>query len=180
MLKNLLNSYETIKFEIEKDLCREAKFYNVLRYIFLNNSIQAIFLFRLCRKIATKWYLKPLFLILEYLRVWLSSCYISSKALIEKGLYLPHATGIVIGSGVRIGKNCTIYQNVTIGRKDVNVNDYPIIGSNVIICAGACIIGNIRVGNNSVVGANAVVISDVPAGSTVVGVPAKVIKNENI
>jgi len=86
------------------------------------------------------------------------------------GLYIPHPVGTVIVAK-RIGKNCSIIANVTIGMR--NEWDFPEIGDNVFIGAGARVLGGIKVGDNAVIGANAVVIHDVPAGATVVGIPAK-------
>jgi len=85
-----------------------------------------------------------------------------------------HGIGVILGNGVKLGKNCIINQNVTIGGKN---GGFPVIGDNVRIYTGACIIGNVKVGNNSIIGANALVIHDVKPGSVVVGVPAKKIKN---
>lgn len=87
-----------------------------------------------------------------------------------------HLDGIVIGSGVKIGNNCTIYQQVTLGK---NKGEFPVIGDNVTIFAGAKILGGIKIGNNAVIGANAVVLKDVPDDSVAVGVPAKVVKKDN-
>lgn len=74
----------------------------------------------------------------------------------------------------RIGENCTIYTKVSVGYKN---NKHPIIGDNVSICLGATVLGGIHVGNNSVIGARALVIHDVPENTVVGGVPAKVIKS---
>lgn len=103
--------------------------------------------------------------------------YISPNAEIGIGLKLPHPTGVVIGDGVKIGKNCTIFQQVTCGGArlgDAKNNQYPVIGDNVVFFAGAKIIGKIIIESNSVVGANSVVIKDVPEGSTVVGIPGQI------
>jgi len=89
------------------------------------------------------------------------------------GFYIAHPAGSVI-SPKRMGKNCTIVHNVTIGMR--NEWEFPEIGDNVFIGAGARVLGGIRIGDNAVIGANAVVIHDVPDGATVVGIPAKVIK----
>lgn len=105
--------------------------------------------------------------------------YISPNATIGVGLKLPHPTGIVIGSGVEIGLNCTIFHQVTLGGArlgDAQNNFYPKVGDNVIFFAGAKIIGKISIGSNCVVGANSVVVKNVPAGCTVVGVPARIIR----
>lgn len=106
------------------------------------------------------------------------SCFLSPQAQIGEGLKLPHPVGIVIGDGVQIGKRVIIYQGVTIGagRVGEGVNGlYPKIGNDVIIYAGAKVIGNINIGDGAVIGANAVVIADVPKGGVVVGVPARLV-----
>lgn len=82
--------------------------------------------------------------------------------------------GVVIHPGADIGNNVKILQNVTIGGR--NGKGAPCIEDNVIIGAGACILGDITIGSNSQIGANAVVLNDIPPNSVVVGIPAKVIK----
>jgi serine O-acetyltransferase len=85
------------------------------------------------------------------------------------GLYIPHTIGMVIAAK-SIGENCSIIHNVTIGmRKE---HKFPSIGDNVFIGAGARVLGGIHIGDGAAIGANAVVIQDVPAGMTVVGIPA--------
>jgi len=104
--------------------------------------------------------------------------FISAKAEIPRSTRLRHPIGIVIGDGVSLGEGVIIYQNVTIGGArvgDVVKGNYPSIGKNTIIFAGAIIIGNIKIGNNCVIGANAVVTKDIPDNSTAVGVPAKIL-----
>lgn len=106
-----------------------------------------------------------------------TGCFLSPKATIGKGLSLPHPTGIVIGDGSVLGDNVTIYQNVTLGQKG-GTDAYPTIGNNVTIYAGACLIGDITIGDGAVVGANSVVTKDVDAKTTVAGVPAKVLNTK--
>lgn len=91
-----------------------------------------------------------------------------------EGLNLPHPTGIVIHPEVVIGSNCMIMQQVTIGQ--LSGEGVPVIGSNVYIGAGAKILGPITIGDGAKIGANAVVLNDVPPGSTAVGVPSKVVR----
>ena len=89
------------------------------------------------------------------------------------GLRLPHKGGIVIHPAAVIGNNCEIMQGVTIGNNILKDRDaVATIGDNVLICAGAKIIGAVTIGNNVVIGANAVVTKDVPDGTIVAGVPA--------
>jgi len=88
------------------------------------------------------------------------------------GLMIPHPNGIVIHPDTTIGPNCLLFQQVTIGSRD---SSPPVIGGHVDIGAGAKVLGAIRIGNDVRIGANAVVLTDVEEGSTVVGIPAKVI-----
>ena len=95
---------------------------------------------------------------------------------IEGGLYIEHGFATIITCS-HIGKNCWINQQVTIGNSDAS--HCPYIGDNVSIKAGAKIIGDVTIGNDVIVGANAVVVKDVPDHSIVAGVPARVIKTRN-
>ena len=97
-------------------------------------------------------------------------CYIAPSAQIAKELKFPHPIGIVIGEGVIIGKSCTIYQNVTIGRKNKSVPEYPTIGDNVTIYCNSTLIGNINIGDNVIIGCNSVVLKSVKENSKCVGV----------
>lgn len=106
-------------------------------------------------------------------------CYIGDRSNIEIGVIFPHPNGIVIGGETKIGKNCVIYQQVTFGGKimgDAQQGNYPSLEDNVTVFAGAKIIGNIQIGQNSIIGANSVVNKDVPSFSVVGGVPSKIIK----
>lgn len=92
------------------------------------------------------------------------------------GLMLDHGTGIVIGETAVVGDNCSILQNVTLGGNGKETGDrHPKIGSNVLLAAGAKVLGNITVGNCSKVAAGSVVLKDVPPNKTVAGVPAKIV-----
>lgn len=104
-----------------------------------------------------------------------SGCYISPKAKIGPGLYLPHPVGIVIGDGVIIGSGVSIYQHVTLGSSDRGANAYPALGDHCRVFAGAVIVGQIEIGPRAVVGASAVVLRSIPAGAKAVGNPARVI-----
>jgi len=96
------------------------------------------------------------------------------NARIGGGLLIPHPNGIVIHPGSRIGPNCLIFQQVTIG----DAGGVPTIGGHVDIGAGARVLGPVVVGDHARIGANAVVLSDVPAGATAVGIPARIVSRE--
>lgn len=98
-------------------------------------------------------------------------------AKIGKGLFIDHGTGVVIGETTEIGDYCTLYQGVTLGGtgKDKGKR-HPTLGNNVMVGAGAKILGPFKVGDNAKVGANALVLSEVPPNATAVGVPARIVK----
>ena len=88
------------------------------------------------------------------------------------GLLIPHPNGIVIHPDVRVGPNCLIFQQVTLGARSAKV---PTVGGHVDFGAGAKVLGSITLGDHAVVGANAVVLIDVPEGATAVGIPATLV-----
>lgn len=100
-------------------------------------------------------------------------CIISADAVIDETVKIPHPTGIVIGAGCVIQKNVMIFQNVTIGRKDANIWEYPIIHENCVLYSNAVIIGKIEVAPNTIVGANSVLTKSTEKNSLYVGSPAK-------
>lgn len=96
-------------------------------------------------------------------------------AKIGKGLFIDHGAGVVIGETAEIGDYCTIYHNVTLGGTGKEKGKrHPTVGNNVLIGTGAKILGPFKIGDNAMIGANAVVLNEVPPGATVVGVPGKV------
>ena len=98
-------------------------------------------------------------------------------AVIGKNLLIDHGCGVVIGETAIVGDNCTIYQGVTLGGTGKESGKrHPTIGNNVFIGSGAKILGNINIGDNVKIGANSVVLKDIPPNSTAVGIPAKIIK----
>ncbi len=102
-------------------------------------------------------------------------------ATIGKGLFIDHGTGVVIGETCIIGDNVTLYQGVTLGGNGKEHGKrHPTIGNNVMISAGAKVIGSFTVGDNSKIGAGSVVVKPVPPNSTVVGVPGQVVKRDNV
>ncbi len=98
-------------------------------------------------------------------------------AKIGNGLFIDHGMGVVIGETSEIGDNCTIYHNVTLGGTGREKGKrHPTLGNNVLVGAGAKILGPFKIGSNSLIGANAVVLSEIPDDSTVVGVPGRIVR----
>ena len=106
---------------------------------------------------------------------FLTGIEIHPGATIGRGLVIDHGTGVVIGETTEIGDNCTIYQGVTLGGtgKDVGKR-HPTLGDNVLVGAGAKVLGPIVIDSNSKIAANAVVLKDIPENSTAVGIPARI------
>lgn len=102
-------------------------------------------------------------------------------AQIGKGFFIDHGNGVIIGETTVIGDNVTLYQGVTLGGTGKEQGKrHPTIGNNVMISAGAKVLGSFKIGDNSKIGAGSVVLEEVPPNSTVVGVPGRVVKRDNI
>lgn len=97
---------------------------------------------------------------------------------VGEGLVIQHGFGTRIGCS-RMGRNCQVWQGVTIGKRRSGVNEpRPVIGDNVKICANSLVLGGVTIGDNAVVGAASVVLESVPAGCVVVGNPARIVKRK--
>ena len=102
-------------------------------------------------------------------------------ATIGKGLFIDHGTGVVIGETAVLGDNVTLYQGVTLGGTGKEQGKrHPTLEDNVMVSAGAKVLGSFTIGDNSKIGAGSVVLSTVPPNSTVVGVPGRVVKRNNV
>lgn len=102
-------------------------------------------------------------------------------AKIGRGLVIDHGMGVVIGETAEIGDNCTLYQGVTLGGtgKDCGKR-HPTLGNNVMVGAGAKVLGPFKIGDNSKIAANAVVLEEIPENCTAVGMPAKIVRREGV
>ena len=147
--------------------------------VFLYPSFKVMMHYR----IAHKLYLKKHFFFARYVSqrgVRKTGIEIHPGARIGKGLFIDHGNGVIIGETAVIGDNVTIYQGVTLGGTGKEHGKrHPTVEDNVMISAGAKVLGSFTIGANSKIGAGSVVLSEVPPGSTVVGVPGRVVKRNN-
>ena len=152
---------------------RDPALRNTIQMILVYPGVQAIFWYR----IAHFLYKIKLKLLAELIMFWVRNILnieIHPEAVIGKRLLIDHGTGVVIGATAIVGDDVTIFHGVTLGGtgKDKGKR-HPTVGNNVMIGAGAKVLGPIEIGNNVKIGANAVVLKDIPDGVTAVGIPAK-------
>jgi serine O-acetyltransferase len=114
-----------------------------------------------------------LFLTNKFCEVFMQMC-ISPQASIGEGLYIGHVGGVHISQYAVIGKNCDISHRVTIGVSGMGRKGVPVLGDNVYVGPGSTLVGKIRIGDGARIAANTLVLDDVPAGATVMGVPGRV------
>ena len=172
--------FNTIKADIKAVLERDPAARSAFEVYFLYSGFKAV---RSHRK--ANWFYRHN---LKFIARWISQrsrhktgIEIHPGATIGKGLFIDHGMGVVIGETTIIGDNCTIYQNVTLGGtgKDTGKR-HPTLGDNVLVGSGAKVLGPFKVGDNARIAAGAVVLSEVPANATAVGVPARVVKVNGI
>jgi serine O-acetyltransferase len=112
---------------------------------------------------------------------WFTGIEIHPGAKIGEGVFIDHGMGVVIGETAEVGDGCTIYQGVTLGGTSLykGTKRHPTLGRNVVVSAGAKVLGGFTVGDNAKIGSNAVVIKPVPEGATAVGIPARIIQADD-
>lgn len=143
------------------------------------SGFHALFAYRLIHFLHEKLRIPLLPRILSQMVRFLTGIEIHPGAKIGPGFFIDHGMGVVIGETTEIGENVTIYQDVTLGGTGTERGKrHPTIGNNVVIGAGAKVLGNITVGNNVKIGAGSVVVHSVPDNSTVVGVPGEIIRRD--
>lgn len=172
--------FRQLKEDIACVKSRDPAARSALEIFFLYPGFKAI---RLHRR-ANWFYRHGMFFIARWISQWASKktgVEIHPAVKIGKRFFIDHGTGVVIGETAVIGNDVTIYQGVTLGGtgKDTGKR-HPTIGNNVMIGAGAKVLGPLVIGDNSRIAAGAVVLSDIPSNSTAVGVPAKVVRRDGV
>ena len=172
--------FRQLKEDIACVKSRDPAARSALEIFFLYPGFKAIRLHR-----RANWFYRPgMFFIARWISQWASrktGVEIHPAVKIGKRFFIDHGTGVVIGETAVIGDDVTIYQGVTLGGtgKDTGKR-HPTIGNNVMIGAGAKVLGPLVIGDNSRIAAGAVVLSDIPSNSTAVGVPAKVVRRDGV
>jgi len=175
MLKRALNK---IKEDIKVIYDNDPAANNLAEVIFCYPGFQALLLHRIAHKLA---YWKVPFLprYISYLTRIITGIEIHPHARIGKRCFIDHGEGVVIGETAVIGDDVLIYQQVTLGGTgSEHGKRHPTIGNNVILGAGAKILGNITIGDNVRIGAGSVVIDNVPDNCTVVGIPGRIVQQK--
>lgn len=164
---------------LENDPASRNWFNVILNY----PGVHAIFFYRINHFLWTKCHMKLIARFLSQVARFFTGIEIHPGATIGKRLFIDHGMGVVIGETTIIGDDCLLYQGVTlggVGTGEHTCKRHPTLHNNVMISAGAKIIGDITIGDNSIVGANSVVLKDVPPNCTVVGVPGMIVKENGV
>lgn len=168
---------ETIKNDISCVLKRDPAALNYLDVIFTYPGVHAILIHRISNTLW-RYRLKFIAKLLAYISRSITGIEIHPGAIIGQRLFIDHGMGIVIGETSEIGNDCTIYHGVTLGGRSLNNGKrHPTLGNNVIVGAGAKILGPLIISDDTRIGSNAVVLENTPHLSTVVGIPGRIIKN---
>lgn len=169
--------FKNLRYDLNRILEEDPAARSKLEVFLLYPSVHALIAYRIANKLYKhKWFF--LARLISQISRFFSGIEIHPGATIGKGLFIDHGMGVVIGETAEIKDNVTIYHGVTLGGtgKDKGKR-HPTVGSNVIIGSGSKVLGPINIGDNVKIGANSVVLKDIPKDSTAVGIPARIIGN---
>ena len=178
LLGSFGRGFESMRKDIAAVMERDPACRSKLEVILCYPGFHAVCLHRMAHFFWKRGFL----LLARWLSHWnrfITGIEIHPGAQIGEGLFIDHGMGVVIGETTEIGKNCTIYQGVTLGGVSLKKEKrHPSLEENVVVGVGARVLGPHVIGAGSRIGASSVVISDVPPGCTVVGVPARIVYRE--
>jgi serine O-acetyltransferase len=167
--------FQRIRDDIRSVFERDPAARSTLEVLLTYPGLHAVWAHRVAHRLW-RWRLKLLARVLAQLTRWLTGIEIHPGATIGNRFFIDHGMGVVIGETAEIGDDCTLYHGVTLGGTSwEKAKRHPTLGKNVVVGAGAKILGPITIGDNARVGSNSVVVKDVPAGATVVGIPARIV-----
>ena len=176
----LIRAIKKIKEDIKVIYDKDPAANNLAEVLFCYPGLQALISHRIAHKLAY-WGIPFIPRYISYLTRIITGIEIHPRARIGRRFFIDHGEGVVIGETTIIGDDVLIYQQVTLGGTgNEHGKRHPTIGNNVIIGAGAKILGNITIGDNVRVGAGSVVVDDVPEHCTVVGIPGRVVQQKYI
>ena len=176
----LLRAIKKIKEDIKVIYDNDPAAKNILEVLFCYPGLQALISHRIAHKLRY-WHIPFIPRFISYLTRIITGIEIHPGAAIGNRFFIDHGEGVVIGETAVIGDDVLIYQQVTLGGTGKESGKrHPTIGNNVIIGAGAKVLGNITIGDHVRIGAGSVVVNDVPEYSTVVGVPGRVVHQKYI
>jgi serine O-acetyltransferase len=171
-----VNLFSLIKEDFANVKKNDPALHSTFELFFSYPGLWAIFFYRISNWIYKKG-LRFIPRLITSLGQFLTTIDIHPAATIGRRVFIDHGVGVVIGETTIIGDDVLIYQQVTLGGVSLSHGKrHPTLKNNVVIGAGAKVLGNIIIGENSKVGANSVVVKDVPADSTAIGIPARVLK----
>lgn len=167
--------FRRIRDDIRSVFERDPAARSTVEVLLLYPGLHAVWSHRVAHRLW-RWRLKLLARVLSQLTRWLTGIEIHPGATIGERFFIDHGMGVVIGETAEIGDDCTLYHGVTLGGTTWEKQKrHPTLGKGVVVGAGAKILGPITIGDNARVGCNSVVVKDVPADATVVGIPGRIV-----
>lgn len=177
---DLKKTVAAVKYDVKATRERDPAARSDMEVLLLYPGLHALLAYRVAHSLHTKEKYLAARAVSQLARHY-TGIEIHPGARIGKGLVIDHGMGVVIGETAEIGDNCTLYQGVTLGGtgKDVGKR-HPTLGNNVMVGAGAKVLGPFKIGDNTKIAANAVVLEEIPDNCTAVGIPAKVVRREGM
>lgn len=174
--------FRTLSQDIRTILDRDPAARSSFEVITCYPGLHAIWLHRFAHALWSTGFapLKWLARLIAMISRWLTGIEIHPGARLGERVFIDHGMGVVVGETAEIGNNCTIYQGVTLGGTSLTKGSkrHPTLEANVVVGAGAKVLGPFTVGEGAKIGSNAVVVKAVPAGATVIGIPARIVDEQ--